>query len=299
MPDARDDPPATIRQPGPAVAGRIVAVPGSGRALVLDLPARVPLVQAVHRAFAARGFIGGTVAMDGVALGPFAYVQPALARTPQHAAYYSDTIRPSGVTRLDHGAMTFGRREGTPFFHCHAAWVEADGRRSGGHILPEGTVLAAPASVPGFGFAGGIFEAEPDPETNFTLFGPVPAEPSAFARDARAHALRLRPNQDLCGALERYCAAHGILAARIHGGVGSTIGARFADGTVVRPFATEAFIRHGMIGPGTDGGPEAMLEVAQVDCTGALAAGRMRRGANPVLMTYELVLEVLDWSGMR
>ena len=299
MPDARDGPPATIRQPGPAAAGRIVAVPGSGRALVLDLPAGVPLVQAVHRAFAACGFIGGTVAldgvaMDGVALGPFAYVQPALARTPQHAAYYSDTIRPAGVTRLEHGAMTFGRRDGTPFFHCHAAWVEADGRRSGGHILPEGTVLAAPVSVPGFGFAGGVFEAEPDPETNFTLFGPVPAEPSALARDARAHALRLRPNQDLCGALERYCAAHGIHAARIHGGVGSTIGARFADGTVVRPFATEAFIRHGMIGPGTDGGPEATLEVAQVDCTGALAAGRMRRGANPVLMTYELVLEVLD-----
>ena len=44
--------------------------------------------------------------------------------------------RPAGVTRLSAGAMTLGRRDGAPFFHCHALWREADGTLSGGHILP-------------------------------------------------------------------------------------------------------------------------------------------------------------------
>ena len=286
-------PPRVIRQPGPPAPERIVAVEGAGRPLILDLPAGMPLLEAVRRGFAAAGFAGGTVAVDGLALGPFAYVQPALSRTPEHAAHYSGIFRPAGVTRLEHGAMTFGRRDGAAFFHCHALWREADGRSSGGHILPEEAMLAEPARVPAFGVAGGVFEARHDPETNFTLFGPVPEAGAAGAgAPARAVALRLRPNQDLCVALESFCAARGIAQARIHGGVGSCIGARFTDGRVVRNFATEAFIRHGVIAPGVDGAPEAALDIALVDFTGTLAAGRLVRGGNPVLMTWEIVLEI-------
>jgi hypothetical protein len=35
--------------------------------------------------------------------------------------------------------------------------------------MPDGSVLAKPISSPAFGFDGGIFEANPDPETNFKL----------------------------------------------------------------------------------------------------------------------------------
>ena len=51
-------------------------------------------------------------------------------------------------------------------------------------------------------------------------------------------------------------------------------------------------ITAGVIAPGADG-LEAVLDVALVDYTGALAQGRLVRGDNPVLMTMELVLEVL------
>lgn len=286
MPDVTEAPPRSIRQPGPPAAERIVAVEGTGQALMLDLPAGLPLLEAVRRALAAAGFPGGTVRVDGLALGPFAYVQPALSRDGEHAAYYSETFRPAGITRLDQGALTFGRRDQAPFFHCHALWTEADGRRAGGHILPEEAVLAEPARVPGFGVSGAIFQADHDPETRFRLFGPVAEAPAPSAPAARAFALRLRPNQDLCGALEAFCAARGIAAARLHGGVGSTIGARFADGRLVRHFATEAFVTRGIIADGV-----ATIDAALVDYTGALAAGRLLRGGNPVLMTYELVLE--------
>jgi len=111
--------------------------------------------------------------------------------------------------------------------------------------------------------------------------------------DSRAFALRLRPNQDFAVALETFCRQHGILRARIHGGVGSTIGAHFTDGRTVVPFATELAIKAGTIAPGADGTLQAELDIALVDYLGGIAEGRLMRGDNPVLMTMELVLEVV------
>jgi predicted DNA-binding protein with PD1-like motif len=217
---------------------------------------------------------------------------PALSKTGENAAFYSDTFRPSGVTRLKLGAMTLGNRDGTPFFHCHALWREANGSKCGGHILPEETVVAEPFEVEAFGLDGAEFTAEPDPETRFKLFGPVPRALDQAKTTSRAFALRLRPNQDVAGALEAFCRQHGILRARLRGGVGSTIGARFTDGSSVVPFATELAIRSGTVAPHQDGTLVAELDVALVDYLGGLAEGRLVRGDNPVLMTMELVLEV-------
>ena len=108
----------------------------------------------------------------------------------------------------------------------------------------------------------------------------------------RAFALRLRPNQDFAHGLEAFCRAQGIARARIRGGVGSTIGARFTDGRGVEPFATELTLTNGHIAASAAGALEAQLDIALVDYTGGLAQGRLVRGDNPVLMTMELVLEV-------
>ena len=287
----------TIKQPGPPASERIQWVEARGRAFSFTLEAGLPLLEAARRGFAAEGFAGGVLNIRSGALGPFAYVMPALSKTGENAAFYSDTFRPAGVTRLRMGAMTLGQRDGAPFFHCHALWMESDGRASGGHILPEETVVAEPFGVEAFGIDGAAFLAEPDPETNFKLFGPVPSTRAGTNATSRAFALRLRPNQDFAGALEAFCGERGIARARIHGGVGSTIGARFADGRIVGPFATELAIGSGVIVSGADGALETELDVALVDYTGGLAEGRLMRGDNPVLMTMELVLEVLDEDG--
>jgi predicted DNA-binding protein with PD1-like motif len=281
-----------ILQPGPPALDRIQWVEARGRAFSFTLEAGVPLLEAARRGFAAEGFAGGVLRWTGGALGPFAYVMPALSKTGDNAAFYSDTFRPAGVTRLKLAAMTLGRRDGASFFHCHALWTEADGRIHGGHILPEETVVAESFEVDAFGLDGAVFTAEPDPETNFKLFGPAPGAASDAATTSRAFALRLRPNQDFAGALETFCRQRGILRARLHGGVGSTIGARF-DGRSVVPFATELAVRSGTIAPGAGGTLEAQLDIALVDYLGGIAEGRLVRGDNPVLMTMELVLEAL------
>ena len=284
----------SIKQPGAPLAERIQWVEARGRAFSFTLQAGVPLLEAARRGFAAEGFAGGVLNFRHGALGPFAYVMPALAKTGENAAFYSDTFRPGGVTRTRLGSMTLGTRDGAPFFHCHGLWTEADGKASGGHMLPDETVVAEPFAVEAFGLDGAIFTAEPDPETNFKLFGPMAAASTGARTSSRAFALRLRPNQDFAFCLEEFCRAHGIARAKIHGGVGSTIGARFTHGSVTEPFATELAVTAGLIAPGASGALEAALDVALIDYTGGLAEGRLVRGDNPVLMTMELVLEALD-----
>jgi predicted DNA-binding protein with PD1-like motif len=283
-----------IVQPGQPARQRIQWVEARGRAFSFTLEAGLPLLEAVRGGFAAFGFAGGVLTIKGGALGPLAYVMPALSNTSEHAAFYSDTFRPAGVTRLKVATMTLGQRDGAPFFHCHGLWREADGRAGGGHILPEETMVAEPFTVEAFGIEGAAFTAESDPETNFKLFGPVPSALAGAETTSRAFALRLRPNQDFANALEAFCRERGIMGARLRGGVGSIIGARFADGSVVEPFATELAVRSGTIVSGMDGTLEAELHVALVDHLGGLAEGRLMRGYNPVLMTMELVLEVVE-----
>ena len=278
----------SIKQPGPPVAERIQWVEVRGRAFSFTLKAGLPLLEAATRGFAAEGFAGGTLNMSGGALGPFGYVMPALSKTGENAAFYSDTFRPAGVTRLRLATMTLGARDGAPFFHCHGLWREADGRVSGGHMLPEETYVAEPFEVQAFGIDGAVFEAELDPETQFKLFGPVPA--SHRARTHRAVPLRCGCGRTRISPVAwRPSAANAASRVqRIHGGVGSTIGARFTDGKVIEPFATELAITSGVVAS-----DEATLDVALIDYTGGIGEGRLIRGDNPVLMTMELVLEAV------
>jgi predicted DNA-binding protein with PD1-like motif len=283
----------SIKQPGPAAAERIQWVEARGRAFTFSLEAGLPLLEAARRGFAAQGFAGGTLNIGAGLLGPFGYVMPALSKTGENAAFYSETFRPPGLTQLRLATLTLGVRDGAPFFHCHGLWREADGRVSGGHVLPEETFVAEPFKVEAFGIDGAVFAAESDPETNFKLFGPVPGEAKGADAPSRAFALRLRPNQDFAGSLEAFCGDRGISRARIHGGVGSTIGACFTDGNVIEPFATELAITSGSIVPNACGALDASLDVALIDYTGGIGEGRLVRGDNPVLMTMELVLEAL------
>lgn len=273
-----------IQQPGPAGPQRIIAHPVRARAVDEELPRGASLLAALHDLARAHGAEGGCLTLSGGALGPFAYVIPALAPDPSHAAYYSETFRPAGQTRLDIAAITVGFRDGAPFFHCHGFWTEADGRPSGGHMLPEETTIAAPIRAKGVLIAGARFEARQDAETGFKLFTPIATEaPNAAA--ANGIAIRLCPNQDITAALETAAAGAGFGPARLHGGVGSIIGARYANAPPVDNFATEMLIRDGVIRPGA-----TRLDVAMVDLTGHLSAGVLTPGDNPVLMTLEAVL---------
>src|ERR1700754_4325395 len=131
----------SIKQPGAPSAERIQWVEARGRAFAFTLEAGLPLLEAARRGFAAEGFASGVLNFGSGALGPFAYVMPALSKTGDNAAFYSDTHRPAGVTRTKLRGKELCLRYGAPFFHCHGLWTDADGKASGGHMLPDETVV--------------------------------------------------------------------------------------------------------------------------------------------------------------
>lgn len=277
------DPGRRIRQPGPTLEPRVLAVPCRARHACFTLAPGEVLLEAISRRLGPCR--GAVLHLEGGGFGPFQYVMPAPSPNKEHAAFYSGIRTPAGITRLETGRVTYGTRDGVPWLHCHGFWTEANGHASGGHVIPDTTRAALPITVEAWVLDGAGFVARHDLETNFTLFAPEPAIPTGQG-SGRFYAMRLKPNQDLCTTLETFCAGHGIEHARLLGGVASIIGASFADGTDSTAFATEIFLREATI----DGA--ARIDIGLVNDRDERAAGLLRRGANPVLMTAELLLEV-------
>ncbi len=279
-----------VRQPGPPAAARAVVVPAGAVPIETTLPAGTRLLDALAALLDTHRIESACLTLSGGALHPFAYVTPALPPDASHAAFYSDIHRPPGETRLDIAAVTLGWRDGRPFFHCHALWTEADGRRGCGHVLPDGTAIALQTHVRGAGIVGARFEVHPDAETGFSLFTPrATGTPPPHARGAAA--VRLAPNQDLTAALEQAGRSVGFRRAVVHGGVASLIGARFTDAPGIDGYATEVLVRRGAVRCTAGAGAATVLDIALVDLHGAIGTGCLAAGDNPVLMTFEGLLE--------
>ena len=144
----------------------------------------------------AAGFAGGTVKLEGGALGPFTYVMPALSADPRYAAFYSQRYHPQGRTTLERASATFGTREGAPFIHCHGVWVEEDGSRRGGHVMPLDTTVREPIRARAFGTGGCGVRCVAGPRDQLL---PVYAgyRPCRGPSGARVILLKVQPNESI------------------------------------------------------------------------------------------------------
>ena len=279
-----------IQHPGPVAAQRHSVVAAQVRRQDWLLPAGDTLRATLATALAGSGAASAVLTLGSGRLFPFSHVMPALSTSPEHAVYFSRTFVAGQPVQLQTASVTLGRRDSTPWLHCHATWASATGQQHTGHLLPDDVVLGTPLEAAAWLLDGAGFEVQADAETRFSLFQPV-AWPSTANTGRPALLVRLAPNEDVCGALEALCTQHGITHAHVRGGVGSTVGAVFDDGRCMLPFVTETLVRQGCIRPGPDGKPMAQMDVSMVDHTGGQASGRLARGQNAVLVTFELVLE--------
>jgi predicted DNA-binding protein with PD1-like motif len=280
-----------LLQPGPVAAERVECVCGNVRAIGFTLQPGLTLNEALTRPLIAAGMHSAALTFSGGALSPFVYVMPAEAPDDRHVAYFSAPHAPAGETRVDIANATFGWRDGAPFVHVHGAWIEPDGRRLGGHMMAHETIVAAPIRVQAWALADVRIEVAPDPETNFCLFHPVA---SAGTGDGRAIVARIRPNEDICTALEAICRRYGVASAIVRASLGSLVGARFESGGMVEDLATEVLVRHGTVRRDAAGEWRAELDMLVVDMNGTVHEGRLVRGENPVCICFELVLETLE-----
>jgi predicted DNA-binding protein with PD1-like motif len=279
----------SLRQPGPVHPSRIDSFRGNPQALRFAPRAGVTLNEALTAPLVEAGLQCGTLSFKATAVDPFRYVMPAPADDAEHVAYFSTPCAPSGITRIEQANATFGWSEGKPFIHCHAVWIEPNGNRRGGHILPLETIVVEPGEATAFGFPSIGIEARADPETNFTLFQPTgDSFQPAGGGAGRGLIARIKPNVDIVTAVETIARGHEITDAVIRGSLGSLIGARFADGSRVEDYATEVLVRDGHLCNG-----RAALNLFVVDMRGQVHEGWLQRGDNPVCITFDLFLEDL------
>jgi predicted DNA-binding protein with PD1-like motif len=270
----------SLRQPGPIHPSRVDAFHGDPHALRLDLTRGATLNEAITGPLVEAGFQCGTVTFKDTGLNPFRYVMPGPADDASHVAYFTAPRAPTGTAWIQQANATFGWADGKPFVHCHAAWIGSDGSRCGGHILPHETIVVEPGEAMAWGFRAIRIDAQPDLETNFTLFQP------SGTNTGRGMVIRVKPNEDIVAALETIAQTHGIRDAIVRGSLGSLIGARFIDGRHVDDLATEVLVREGRIRDGV-----AALDLLVVDMRGHVHEGWIQRNENPVCITFDLILE--------
>ncbi|WP_348601450.1 DUF296 domain-containing protein [Phyllobacterium sp. SB3] len=278
-----------LLQPGPVAVQRFESFEGGGRKLQFTLETGLSLNDAIARPLLAANLRAASLVIEGGAFAPFRYLMPALSTDGIHAAWYSEQYSPAGEVQLECGNVTFGERDGAPFIHCHAMWNEADGSRNVGHILPHETIVSKPIRATAWGVDSVAMVSEPDSETRFTLFHPVLREQTEEgAQGSRMIFARVAPNEDIIESLEAICRKHAMKNAVLRGSIGSLIGARYLDGSRVDDTATEVFVLQGMVSTNTTA---TQLEIAMVDTYGVITRGFLKRGENPVCITFELCLE--------
>ncbi|WP_312796360.1 DUF296 domain-containing protein [Tianweitania sp.] len=273
----------SIHHPGTPDQPRMLAETCSVRRLNLRFAAGVPVLEAVAQALASEGIDSAVIEIEGGSFAPLVYVIPAPSPDDSHAAWYSDTRQPDGVALGESLVMSFGRRQGKPFIHCHGIWVHADGFRGAGHLIPHEAMFAEEVEATVYAVSGAIFDQQQDAETNFTLLTPVPNGVVQPDED-RGVLLRIKPNTDIHAAVEDAAKSAGITSGTLHG-IGSLVGCDFADGTHMASYASELFIREGRVEAG-----RAALDIAIVDIDAAIFEGEITRGTNPVCVTCELLI---------
>lgn len=272
-------------QPGPVSVDRIESFACDGREMSFRLQPGLSLNQALTAPLVAAGMQSAAITFSGGVLSPCVYVVPAQPLDALHVAYFSTPHFPARA-EISLANATFGWRDGEPFVHCHGTWMEPDGQLHGGHLMPHETFIQTGTEVRAWATPDIRITAEPDAETNFTLFRPL----SVTQGTGRYVVARVRPNEDICLALEAICRRHGIHAATLCASLGSLIGTQFTTGSAVTDHATEVLVRSGRVDTNLAGELRAEVEMLVVDMQGNMREGWLVRGENPVCITFELML---------
>jgi uncharacterized protein len=112
----------------------------------------------------------------------------------------------------------------------------------------------------------------------------------------RIAVVRLRPNEDLVGAVEAACGEHGLRHAIVRSAVGSLVDAVLEAGekTIQVPGpGIEILTLAGEVRPDAAGLPRADLRGTIADGKAQVYGGRFCAGENPICITLELVLQ--EW----
>lgn len=272
-----------IKHAGPALEPRVISQSCSVRSFIVKFQPCRTVLQSVTEALEAEGVESAIIEIEEGAFAPLVYVIPAASTDDRYAAWYSDTRCPDGVGQVSRLTMSFGRREGAAIIHCHGIWRHADGYLGAGHLLPQEAAFGDVVTATVHAISGAVLEQQDDMETNFPLLTPIrsgrprPGEKSAVL-------LRVKPNTDVHLALAETARAHRISEATVHGNL-SFVGCEFADGKFLESYASEAFVRSGLIKEGVP-----VIDVGVVGMKSDIYQGELSSSGNVICIASELLI---------
>lgn len=277
----------TLRHPGPVAPHRIVSVATRSREVAVELEPGTRLLDAIGDAANAAGVDSAQVELLSGTLDPVSYCLPAVCPDGRRAAYFSETHTARGPVAVVGGGVTFGRRDGAPFMHCHLAWLDATGALRAGHLWPETTVGSIPVRAVLHPLPGVNSLSAEDPETRLPVFTPIRAgNPPSEGR--RAVFSRVRPGENIHAAAHRICSDNGFDRGIVRASIGSLVGPALRHGgPAPAPPCTEVVTILGEVGPQSRDAP---LFVIAVDSAGEVFAGLLDAPNSPVAITVELLV---------
>src|SRR5918997_5511098 len=225
----------TLRHPGPVNEDRIQVSPCRVQRTDITLEPSISVNDSVALAMKKLGVTSAYVRLDGVAVEPFRYVVPAEPPNSEHAAWYSETYAPSGAAVTLAAGLFLGRRDGSPFTHCHGLWRIPNSDLRAGHLLTAESTVAAKAQVPAWMITGALLDVKDDEETNFRLFS---AQPQTLLHEdgtSRGLMCTIRTNVDLASSIASLCRLHGFDKAALHG-IGSLVGGKLHESPDIDSF---------------------------------------------------------------
>lgn len=168
----------TLKQPGPAVEPRLIALPAQAAGeLRVVLPPGSDLHEGLTAVLRGLGITDAAIRITGGSFSSMQYLTGQPDASGERVATYGAPTPLEGPVLLVGASAILGRLEsGQPILHCHAVVADRDGRIHGGH-LPPGVCIAGPEGLTAWVtvLAGGGFAVRYDAETNYTIFQPAGA----------------------------------------------------------------------------------------------------------------------------
>ena len=184
----------SIEHPGPVHPTRVHCVPATVRAVDVELPRGVTLLQGLADAVRAQGATSAVFSLRDRTLAPMAFVMPALSDSPKHVAYFSERFEAQwrGTHRIRQHHLRPARRRtlaALPRDLDRIGWPPPQRPRARGGIAGRacrcGSMRGCSTAPPS--------RWQPDAETNFSLLQ-VSAN-AARSGGIDALVVRVRPNR--------------------------------------------------------------------------------------------------------
>jgi predicted DNA-binding protein with PD1-like motif len=172
--------PRRVEHPGDEIEPRVLTQASAepGRELRLHLPEGMDILNGLGEVLRAQGITTAGVRLGGGSFKKFSYYTGVEDPTGYRVATFSPpNFPPLPVTMAIANVMVGIGEEGEAKGHCHAIFLDGEGNKLGGHLIP-GECIIGPGGLVAWATGGDTadLKVRHDPETNFPIFHPAEGE---------------------------------------------------------------------------------------------------------------------------